>query len=72
MENKQLFNKYKNLMQRKHSLEVRQFKLGQHLANNPTDYVSVVANELLLSDIYRNDYKLKETLKRMELSSYAQ
>ena len=64
---KDLYNRYKNSLQRKNSLEVRQYKLEQHLRDNPTDYKAVIANELVKSDIAREDMKLTEIRKKLSI-----
>lgn len=64
---KDLYNKYKNTTERKRSLEIKQFKLSQHIKQNPTDYTSVIANELVKSDIAREEMKLEELIRKMSI-----
>lgn len=64
---KELYNKYKNKMLRLNNLQVKQFKIEQHLSNHPTDYRSVIANELIKGDIYREEEKLEEIRKRLSI-----
>ena len=47
-------------------MEIKQFKLEAHLASHPTDYQSVIQNEILKSDIQRVEYALKEIEREME------
>lgn len=61
-----LYNRYKNKLTQLHSMEAKQFKLEEHLASNPTDYQSVIQNEILKSDIQRVEYALKEIEREME------
>lgn len=61
-----LYNKHKNKLTQLHSMEVKQFKLEEHLALHPTDYQSVIQNEILKSDIRRVKYALKEIERGME------
>ena len=63
---KHLYNKYKNKLAHLHSLERKQFRLEQHLQENPTDYISVVRNEVLKSDIQRAEYEKKQLEREME------
>lgn len=62
-----LYGRYKNITQRKNSLEVKQFKLEQHIRANPTDYTAIISNELIKSDIHREGLLLVEIRKRMSL-----
>lgn len=62
-----LYNKRKNLLTRKHSKEVAQFNLEGHIRRHPTDYVAVIQNEKLKSDILHIDYLLIENEKRLEV-----
>lgn len=64
---KRLYNRYKQLLQRKHSVEVKQYKVENHLKNHPTDYISVVSNERLKSDIAYIDYLIDEVVRRLEV-----
>lgn len=64
---KRLYNKYKQLLQRKHSIELRQYKVEQHLKDNPTDYTSVICNERLKSDVSYVDYLIEEVVRRLEV-----
>ena len=64
---KRLYNRYKQLLQRKHSVEVKQYKVENHLKNHPTDYISVVSNERLMSDIAYIDYLIDEVVRRLEV-----
>ena len=41
-----LYNKHMHLVKQKLAKEVKQFNLEEHLKSHPTDYVSVIANEL--------------------------
>lgn len=61
-----LYNKYKNKLSQLHSMEAKQFKLEEHLTSHPTDYQSVIQNEILKSDIQRVEYALKEIEREME------
>lgn len=61
-----LYNRYKNKLTQLHSMEARQFKLEEHLVTHPTDYQSVIQNEILKSDIQRVEYALKEIEREME------
>lgn len=61
-----LYNRYKNKLTQLHSMEAKQFKLEEHLASHPTDYQSVIQNEILKSDIKRVEYALKEIEREME------
>lgn len=61
-----LYNRYKNKLNQLLSMEIRQFKLEAHLATHPTDYQSVIQNEILKSDIQRVEYALKEIEREME------
>lgn len=61
-----LYNKYKNKLNQLHSMEAKQFKLEAHLETHPTDYQSVIQNEILKSDIQRVEYALKEIEREME------
>lgn len=61
-----LYSKYKNKLRQLHSMEARQFKLEEHLVSHPTDYQSVIQNEILKSDIQRVEYALKEIEREME------
>lgn len=47
-------------------MEAKQFKLEAHLETHPTDYQSVIQNEILKSDIQRVEYALKEIEREME------
>lgn len=60
------YNKYKQYLQRKHSLERKDFRLEEHLQNHPKDYISVVADLLNKSEIARIDYKIEQVRRRME------
>ncbi|MDU1919293.1 hypothetical protein [Enterobacter sp.] len=51
-------------------MEAKQFKLEEHLASHPTDYTSVISNEILKSDIKRIEYSIKELDKQMELYAH--
>lgn len=62
-----LYGRYKNITQRKNSLEIKQFKLEQHIRSNPTDYTAIISNELIKSDIHREELLLIEIRKRMSL-----
>lgn len=62
-----VYHAYRQTLQRKHSLEVKQYKLENHIKEHPTDYTSVIANELLKSDIYREEDKLVELKKKMSI-----
>ncbi len=64
---KRLYNKYKQLLQRKHSIELRQYKVEKHLKDNPTDYTSVICNERLKSDIAYTEYLMEEIIRRLEV-----
>ena len=64
---KRLYNRYKQLLQRKHSVEVKQYKVENHLKNHPTDYISVVSNERLKIDIAYIDYLIDEVVRRLEV-----
>ena len=64
---KRLYNRYKQLLQRKHSVEVKQYKVENHLKNHPTDYISVVSNKRLKSDIAYIDYLIDEVVRRLEV-----
>lgn len=61
-----LYNRYKNKFNQLLSMEIKQFKLEAHLATHPTDYQSVIQNEILKSDIHRVEYALKEIEREME------
>lgn len=61
-----LYNRYKNKLTQLHSMEAKQFKLEEHLVSHPTDYQSVIQNEILKSDIQRVEYALKEIEREME------
>ena len=61
-----LYNKHMHLVKQKVAKEVKQFYLEEHLRSHPTDYVSVIANELIKSDIHRIEYELKQVARRME------
>lgn len=61
-----LYNRYKNKLNQLHSMEAKQFKLEAHLVTHPTDYQSVIQNEILKSDIQRAKYALKEIEREME------
>lgn len=61
-----LYNRYKNKLNQLLSMEIRQFKLEAHLVTHPTDYQSVIQNEILKSDIQRVEYALKEIEREME------
>ena len=65
-----LYNRYKNKLNQLHSMEAKQFKLEEHLASHPTDYTSVISNEILKSDIKRLEYSIKELDKQMELYAH--
>lgn len=65
-----LYNRYKNKLNQLHSMEAKQFKLEEHLASHPTDYQSVIQNEILKSDIKRIEYSIKELDKQMELYAH--
>ena len=65
-----LYNRYKNKLNQLHSMEAKQFKLEEHLASHPTDYNSVISNEILKSDIKRIEYSIKELDKQMELYAH--
>lgn len=65
-----LYNRYKNKLNQLHSMEAKQFKLEKHLASHPTDYTSVISNEILKSDIKRIEYNIKELDKQMELYAH--
>lgn len=47
-------------------MEAKQFKLEEHIAFHPTDYQSVIQNEILKSDIQMVEYALKEIERKME------
>lgn len=64
-----LYNKHKHLIQQKYSLELKQFLVEEHLKEHRADYISVVANEKLKSEVLRLDYKIKQNIKMMEISS---
>lgn len=64
-----LYGTYKNTLLRKVHRETKQYKLEGHLAQHPTDYQSVIANEKLKGDIYWLEYKLKQVLKEMEVDA---
>lgn len=66
---KRLYNKHKQLLDRRLSLEVKQFNIEQHLEKHKSDYVSVIANELIKSELARLEYSMKENYKRMEMLS---
>lgn len=64
---KDLFNKYKHSMQRLHSLQVKQFKIEEHLKSHKYDYTAVIRNELVKGDIYREEEKLQGIKKRLSI-----
>lgn len=64
---KRLYNRYKQLLQRKHSVELRQYNVEKHLEDNPTDYVAVICNERLKSDIAYIEYLIEEVVRRLEV-----
>lgn len=70
VDSKDLYNKYKHQKQHINRLEVKQFTVEEHLKYHPTDYVSVISNQKLKSDVYRAEYKLKEIVKKMEIASF--
>lgn len=66
MNKKDIFNKYKQAKERLESLKTQQFKLELHVENHPIDYQSKIANELLKSDIYRQEYLISQLVRRLE------
>ena len=50
---KNLYTKRKHKLIQLHAKEKKQFILEQHVEKHPTDYTSVISNELLKSDIKR-------------------
>lgn len=68
--NKDLYNKYKHHKKHLNSIEVKQFKMEQHLNKHPNDYITVIANQKTKSEIARTNYKIKETEKLMEIGAY--
>lgn len=67
---KNLYTKRKHKLIQLHSKEKKQFILEQHVVKHPTDYTSVISNELLKSDIKRIEYSIKEIDKQMELYTH--
>ena len=67
---KNLYTKRKHKLIQLHAKEKKQFILEQHIAEHPTDYISVISNELLKSDIKRIEYNIKEIDKQMELYTH--
>lgn len=67
---KNLYTKRKHKLIQLHAKEKKQFILEQHIAEHPTDYTSVISNELLKNDIKRIEYNIKEIDKQMELYTH--
>lgn len=67
---KNLYTKRKHKLSQLHAKEKKQFLLEQHVLEHPTDYTSVISNEILKSDIKRIEYSIKELDKQMELYAH--
>lgn len=64
---KDLYNKHKHYTERLDRLRVKQFKVEQHLEAHPQDYIAVIDNMKLKSDIYREEKKVQQVLMMMEV-----
>lgn len=67
---KNLYTKRKHKLIQLHAKEKKQFLLEQHVLEHPTDYTSVISNEILKSDIKRIEYSIKELDKQMGLYAH--
>lgn len=64
---KDLYNKHKHYTERLDKLRVKQFKLEQHLEAHPQDYIAVIDNYKLKSEIFREEKKVQQVLMKMEV-----
>ena len=67
--NQDLFNKYMHQKAHINKLEIKQFNVEEHLKRHPRDYVSVISNQKIKSELMRCEYKLKQTMKLMEIGA---